>query len=92
MLRSGDAASIKQHRTLDKKTTDSSTATRINKADRDDVILFTRTEGGNYICLGTLAVAGYDLSVAPISIQWELLEYDKIKDEMEFKNILKENE
>lgn len=57
--------------------------------DSDDIMLFTRQEGGNYVCLGRLGLSGCDLSKEPISMQWELLDYDQIKDSADFKDILK---
>lgn len=54
----------------------------------DNTILFVRLEGGNYICLGRLAVAGYNLSASPVSIQWELLDYESLKASQVFRDVL----
>lgn len=55
----------------------------------DSILLFVRTEGENYCCLGKVGIIGYNLSVHPIQIQLELLNYDSICNLDQFKLIQK---
>ena len=58
--------------------------------DVDDVVvLFVRLEGESYTCLGRLAHVSYALDKHPIEFEWELLDYDRMKNGDEFKRYLK---
>ena len=54
----------------------------------DQIILFVRIEGENYSCLGRVGYISYNLNTSPIEFEWELLDFDKIKNHETFKRIL----
>jgi len=51
-------------------------------------VLFVRLEGEPYACLGRCRPKNSDVSKQPITILWELLDFDKIKASSNFKRIL----
>jgi len=57
--------------------------------DGDAVVLFVRLEGESYACLGRLAHITYKLDKQPIEFEWELLDYDRMKDSEDFKRYVK---
>jgi hypothetical protein len=44
--------------------------------------------GENYCCLGRVAYISYRLDTQPVEFEWELLDYEKIKDAILFQKIL----
>lgn len=58
------------------------------KSGRDNVILFVRFEGGNYICLGSLKFVAYDLDSTPVRVKWRLVDIDKFKHDPLFLEVL----
>lgn len=54
----------------------------------DQIILFVRIEGENYSCLGRVAHISYNLQTQPIEFEWELLDFEKIKNHPTFLRIL----
>ena len=58
------------------------------KTENDSVILFVRLEGESYACLGRCAHRSYVLDKHPIEFEWELLDYDRMKDSSHFKRYL----
>ena len=54
----------------------------------DLIILFVRIEGENYSCLGRVAHISYNLQTQPIEFEWELLDFEKIKNHPTFLRIL----
>jgi hypothetical protein len=55
----------------------------------DQIILFVRKEGENYVCLGRLVHVDYNLDVSPVTFRWQLLDYDSLKSIDYFKSIVK---
>ena len=62
--------------------------TNTSKNDKNKIILFVRIEGENYSCLGQVAYISYDLKTQPIEFEWELLDFEKIKNMETFRRIL----
>jgi len=56
---------------------------------KDAVLLFVRLEGQNYVCFGRVQHSQYDLQRDPISIQWRLQDYDRLKNTPMFKEVYK---
>lgn len=54
----------------------------------DQIILFVRKEGENYVCLGKLAHVDYNLDKSPVTFRWQLLNYDSLKNIEYFKSII----
>lgn len=44
----------------------------------DEVLLFVRTDGQPYTCLGRLKCVAADLAAQPIAIKWELLDHERL--------------
>jgi len=55
----------------------------------DQIILFVRKEGENYVCLGRLVHVDYNLDVSPVTFRWQLLDYESLKGIDYFKSIIK---
>jgi len=56
--------------------------------DQDRVLLFVRIEGENYACLGRVQHIAVDLTVAPIQIKWELMDFEQINKVEYFQTVL----
>ena len=56
--------------------------------DSDSIVLFVRIEGENYSCMGRVAYISHNLSTQPIEFEWELLDYQIVKEKTLFKRIL----
>jgi hypothetical protein len=54
----------------------------------DKIILFVRIEGENYACLGCVAHISHNLRTQPVEFEWELLDYEEIKNKPDFKRIM----
>jgi hypothetical protein len=61
--------------------------TLIGDCERDQIVLFVRIDGMNYCCLGRLAYIAFNLHTQPIEFEWELLDYERIKDSVLFKQM-----
>lgn len=53
----------------------------------DEIILFVRIEGESYACMGRVAYISFNVDVQPIEFEWELLDYQQVKDKPLFKRI-----
>jgi hypothetical protein len=58
-----------------------------NSSNTDEIILFVRIEGESYACMGRVAYISFNVDVQPIEFEWELLDYQQIKDKPLFKRI-----
>jgi hypothetical protein len=54
----------------------------------DKIVLFVRIEGENYACLGRVAHISHNLRTQPVEFEWELLDYEEIKNKPDFKRIM----
>jgi hypothetical protein len=55
----------------------------------DQIILFVRLEGENYSCFGRLKIVSCELERSPVKFVWELLDFDRLKNEEQMKRVLK---
>lgn len=53
----------------------------------DEIILFVRIEGESYACMGRVAYISFNVDIQPIEFEWELLDYQQIKEKPLFKRI-----
>lgn len=60
-----------------------------NCSNSDEIILFVRIEGESYACMGRVAYISFNVDVQPIEFEWELLDYQQVKDKPLFKRILR---
>ncbi len=51
----------------------------------DTLLLFVRLPEEGYACLGRLAHVSYTLDKHPVEFEWELLDYDRMKDAEHFR-------
>ena len=58
-----------------------------NSFNTDEIILFVRIEGESYACMGRVAYISFNVDIQPIEFEWELLDYQQIKDKPLFKRI-----
>ena len=58
-----------------------------NNSNTDEIILFVRIEGESYACMGRVAYISFNVDIQPIEFEWELLDYQQIKDKPLFKRI-----
>ena len=54
----------------------------------DSLLLFVRLPEEGYACLGRLAHVSYTLNRHPVEFEWELLDYDRMKDAEHFRRYL----
>lgn len=59
-----------------------------NNISNDKIILFVRIEGENYACLGRVAHISYNLHTQPVEFEWELLDFEEIKNKPGFMRIM----
>lgn len=60
-----------------------------NSSNTDEIILFVRIEGESYACMGRVAYISFNVDVQPIEFEWELLDYQQVRDKPLFKRILR---
>lgn len=84
-----DSTDIKvdiNHRSIHSNNVNTSNTT--TNTNSDQILLFTRLEGGNYTCLGRVRAVGCNLHATPVQIDFELLDHDAIASMSEFGTIL----
>lgn len=59
-----------------------------NNISNDKIVLFVRIEGENYACLGRVAHISHNLRTQPVEFEWELLDFEEIKNRPGFLRIM----
>ena len=71
----------------DEETSESDIDCKGSSVSADSIVLFVRIEGENYSCMGRVAYISHNLTTQPIEFEWELLDYQKVKEKPLFKRI-----
>ena len=66
-----------------KMTAESRLARRLLSTDAV-VLLFVRVDGGNYLSLGRVQPRSCDVSLEPLAVTWELVDFDDLRESKHF--------
>jgi hypothetical protein len=69
-----------------KMTAESRLARRLLSMDAV-VLLFVRVDAGNYISLGRVRPRSCDVSLEPLAVTWELIDYEALRDSTHFQGV-----